>query len=121
DLRHAPDEMGLGAVQARLVEAQEAIARVQQLRDDAAASVQAHRHEVARRTADVNPDIERLGLSDGALVDVAARLEHMREAEQELLTQRAALAGLGDLWLARQSAQQRRDEADAHARHTVEA
>ena len=121
DLRHAPDEVGLGAAQGRLCQAQETLTRVQHVRDDAARSVENHRQAVARLTRERHSGIAGATLLESTPVDAAARLGQLRELERDVLTQRAMLDGLHDVWLAHQSARQRQVEADGHVHALLEA
>jgi hypothetical protein len=120
-LRHAPDEVGLAAAQGRLGQVQEGLARTQRVRDQAARVVEEHRREAARLADTTDSAIHDEQRPEDAVVDAAARLEQLRDIERDLLTQRAMLDGLHDVWLAHQSARQRQVEADEHVQALSEA
>jgi hypothetical protein len=120
-LRQAPDEVGLGAAQGRLSQAQETLARLQHVRDDAARSAEQHRQALARLTREWEPGIADARPAESTPVDAVARLGQLRELERDVLTQRAMLDGLQDVWLAHQSARQRQIEADGHVRALLQA
>jgi Putative exonuclease SbcCD, C subunit len=121
ELRRAPDEVGLAAAQGRLFQAQETLARVQVVRDEAARSVEKHRPAVRQRTEETGSGFADLSVAESTLVEAATRLGQLRELERDVLTQRAMLDGLHDVWLAHQSARQRQVEADGHVQALVEA
>ena len=120
-LRQAPDEVGLGAAQGRLSQAQETLARLQHVRDDAARSAGQHRQALARLTGERDSGIADARPPKSTPVDAVARLGQLRELERDVLTQRAMLDGLQDVWLAHQSARQRQIEADGHVRALLQA
>ena len=76
---------------------------------------------MARLTRERHSGIAGTTLPESTPVDAAARLGQLRELERDVLTQRAMLDGLHDVWLAHQSARQRQVEADGHVHALLEA